>query len=591
MPDHFDYPFDSSKLFRNRRQIKQELSPRSSRSLRIHILSGSTIGELSEFLELFLLNFGIKASITTGQFNAFYDEALYGSDVQSLKPDWVYVHTTIKNVREFPLPSQEERETEKLAQEEAGRLIDVAKALTSNGAKVILNNFENPPFREMGNLSSLSPAGTVSFVRRLNRILGDNAKDFPGVFLNDINYVSSIAGLDKWYDWAYWSAFRYAVAPSCLPWLASSVSSLIAAGEGCTKKALVSDLDNTLWGGMIGDDGAEQIALGPDDAKGEMFSTVQTYLRGLAERGIALAINSKNDQSLAMAGLTSKHSQLPPESISAFCINWTPKSQNMETIAQRLNLNPDSFVFLDDNPAELEEVQRIFPEISCVSYNTSPIEMITKIDRLGYFETVSLSQEDISRIGYYKANLERETFKQTAGTIEDYLSSLQMKSRVSPLAGNILTRAVQLINKTNQFNPTTQRTDQKTLEARLEQGSTIALSADLRDRFGDNGVVSVLLAGISGSTAVIDTWVMSCRVFNRTLEHAIFNVFRSICEDHHIDRIEAAYVPTPKNKYVEELYDKLGFTLKGCEGSRKHYELPLAGALKSLDTFIEVSHD
>lgn len=561
------------------------------RKLKIYVLSGSTVGELKDLIPLFLANFGIETEIRVGEYNTYYEDALFGSNIKEFKPDWVYLHTTIKNINRFPNLDDTSETIDTLIQEEYARLAHVIEALRKQSVKTIVNNFELPLVRNIGNLSSVHPMGHIRFINRLNQNIGESIDAAQGVYLNDINYLSSVVGLDRWFDPNYWHAFKYAVSPFALPWIASSVAATIASAEGATKKVLLCDLDNTLWGGVIGDDDKEGIELGPETPKGEAFQDVQNYVKALRKRGIALAVNSKNDPSLAYTGFDHDYSVLSKDDFSAFLATWNPKSVNVGEIATQLNLGFDSFAFIDDNDAEISEVALNRPEVLSFTYASSPFELAVQIDRLGVFEPTLLSAEDLKRASYYRDNQKREQLMRQASSVEEYLATLAMKAVVAPIGQPERERAVQLINKTNQFNPTTRRTDAPELDRRLDDREDVALYAKLKDKFGDNGIVSILLAGVKGDIAEIDTWVMSCRVFNRQLEHAVFDELVRRCKDKGVKHIVASYQPTEKNGYVQDLYDKLGFERVAEAGDVRRYRFDVVDTWEELNRLIEIEYE
>ncbi|WP_109316457.1 HAD-IIIC family phosphatase [Pseudovibrio ascidiaceicola] len=588
--DLFSYPFKSNELFRSRKKIKKALAPRAKRELKIHVLSGATVGELSDLIEVFLLRFGIQAEISVGDYNQFYEEALFGGQVELTAPDWVYVHTSIKNIRRFPKIFESQNEISTLIETEVKRITDVASKMASSGRKVIINTVEMPELRVMGGVSATRSDGSVNFVRKINEKIVEFVEENDAVFLNDIEYQSSVVGLDRWYDWNYWSAFKYPYSPEVFPWVASSIASTIASAEGASKKLLVCDLDNTLWGGVIGDEGPDQLKLGPDTPKGEMFLQVQSYLSVLKDRGVALAVNSKNELNLAEAGFDLESSALSRDDFAAFYANWKPKSDNIKDIAAGLNLGTDSFVFIDDNKAEIQEVNLNCPEVLAVSYDKNPIELIRQIDRSGFFDPNTISTEDAKRTDYYKKNQRRKQLETQASSIEGYLSSLNMISNIFDVEASSLERVVQLINKTNQFNPTTSRTDHDQLRNRITSRDHIVLAAKLSDQFGDSGIVSALEAKLDGNNATINTWVMSCRVFNRTLEYAIFDMFVERCKAHGVNTISAKYISSAKNKYVKNLYSKLGFDVVEDIAEEKIYKYFVSNSKAKLNKHIEIKY-
>lgn len=590
MLDIFNYPFDASKIFRARGDIRDALAPKASTKIKLYILSGSTTGELPELISVFLLNFGIDAEVRCGDYNTYYEDALFGSEIDEFNPDWAYIHTTFRNIKQLPAPSDTRESVDKLLSDQASIHQQVMAALTKRQCRVIANNFERPLLRVTGSASMSHFAGHLSFVRALNDTISEMVNEADNVYLNDIDYLSSVAGLDSWHNLKYWHAFKYAVGPEHMALLASSIASIIGSVMGKAKKVLVSDLDNTLWGGVIGDDGVDGLDLGPGSARGEQFLDAHHYLQDLRARGIALAVNSKNEDDIAKTGFGHADSALSVDDFASFVANWHPKSENMKTIAQELNLNTDSFVFIDDNEAERAEVTGSHPEIATLSFKKSPMEAILTLERLGLFETETISREDLQRSTYYTANKKRLENTGADLTFDQHLEFLEMRAEIGRINPSNKQRAFQLINKTNQFNPTTKRIDEKTLADRMSSENDILLYARLTDRFGDNGLVSFLLASVEDDVAKIDTWVMSCRVFKRELEMAIFDALVTELDDKNIRKVEGHFIPTAKNGYVTDLYDRLGFECVSTDGEKKHYQLETGECYQPQNRFTKVTH-
>ncbi|MEG2074846.1 MAG: HAD-IIIC family phosphatase, partial [Angelakisella sp.] len=330
-------------------------------------------------------------------------------------------------------------------------------------------------------------------------------------FINDINYLSAICGLDKWNAAAAWHMYKYSPAPDCIPTLCHSVASIIKSALGKNKKALVLDLDNTLWGGVVGDDGAEGIEIGRETPSGQVFYAFQSYLKELHDMGIMLNVNSKNDLENAMAGLRHPSSALSPEDFIIIKANWQNKDRNIAEIAHELNIMPDSLVFIDDNPMERGIVSAMNAGIAVPEIG-QPEDYIRVLDRSGFFETTSFSGDDLHRNDMYKANAVRAQLEQSAGSYEDYLRSLAMTAVIHPFEAIYLPRIAQLTGKSNQFNLTTRRYTTAEIEAVAADEGKIALYGSLADRFGDNGVVSVVIGEKDGNTLDVELWIMSCRV-------------------------------------------------------------------------------
>ena len=447
------------------------------------------------------------------------------------------------------------------------------KIETKLGALVIQNNFDLPPLRPLGNLEGAAAYGRVSFLMRLNAEFANHARTHSRFLIHDIQYLSAQLGLNNWFETTYWYSFHSAISPAATVVLAQSLAAMVKSVFGRSKKCLVLDLDNTLWGGVIGDDGMEGLLLGRDNAAGEAFQDFQHYVKQLQRRGILLAVCSKNDTEIATQGFSHPDSVLRLEDFSAFKANWNPKPDNIREIAFELNIGLDSFVFVDDNPAERALVAAQLPEVSVPDIGSDVTRFAQALERERYFEVNQVEKEDLSRGSYYGANVQRNV---SQGKFEDYcefLDSLEMVAEIAPFAPLYLERITQLINKTNQFNLTTRRCTSAEVQAMAKDPQCLTLYGRLSDRFGDNGLVSVLAGHKAGATLEIDVWLMSCRVLKREMELAMFDALVEQCQARGICKILGVYIPTRKNGMVSGLYNELGFTnIEKAEDGRQVWE-------------------
>ncbi len=590
MESVFKYPLDNKELLIKRKKIKENLLPNSKSKIKVLLLSGSTIGELKDYIYLFLLNNGIEAEISEGTYGTYYEDILYGDIIEDVNPDWIYIHTTSKNILNFPKNDMSLDEVNEGFIQDIQRLENIISKLHGKNINVIINNFEFPLFRNFGSYDFVSEYGYINYINKLNQELLKIVTKYDNIYINDIMFTSSKVGLDNWYDHMYWHGFKYAVSPTALPYIGQSISSIINSVSGSIKKVLVCDLDNTLWGGVIGDDGINGVQVGKGNAKAEMFEELHSFILQLKKRGIVLAINSKNNIELAKEGFSNHGSLLSVDDFAAFVANWEPKSQNMNKIEEELNLLKDSFVFIDDNPAEIGQVSNVYPEIKCVSYDKTPIELIHEICFEGMFEVQCLSEEDRKRADLYKQRSSFNAKAVSALDFDQYLKSLMMKADITITSDDNLERCVQLINKTNQFNPTTFRVNKVDYAKRINECEVIDLCSELSDAYGKNGIVSVLLSVVVGDNVNIDAWVMSCRVFNRGLEYAMFDTFIELCREKGIKSINSCYIPSKKNGYVESLYTKLGFDIVNDASDRRDYTL-LVSNYKKMNDNIEVKYN
>ncbi len=413
-------------------------------------------------------------------------------------------------------------------------------------------------FRLFGNQDCVKYQGRTNFINTLNARFYEYAAQNQNFYINDIQYQSACYGLDQWADPFYWHMYKYALSLPAIPYLATNIANIIKSIYGKNKKALVLDLDNTLWGGVVGDDGAENLEIGQETSMGQVYSEFQKYIKSQKDLGIMLNVSSKNDHENAIAGLNHPDGSLKPEDFILIKANWEPKSRNIEQIATELNILPESLVFLDDNPAEREIVKQHLPGVA-VPEMDRPENYIMAVDRSGYFEVTNMSEDDNKRNDMYKANQERKQTEILFGDYQEYLKSLTMEALIREFEPLYLARIAQLTNKSNQFNLTTKRYSASEIEQTAESEEYITLYGKLEDRFGDNGIVSLLAGHQDGEALHMDLWLMSCRVLKRDMEYAMMDTLVTEAQNRKIHTIFGYYYPTPKNHMVFEFYRQMGF--------------------------------
>ncbi len=404
-----------------------------------------------------------------------------------------------------------------------------------------------------------SPARLIA---RLNAALRDDA-EAAGVHLLAIDEAAARDGIAEWHDPVLWHRAKQEVSPVAGPVYGDLVGRLLGALQGRSAKCLVLDLDNTLWGGVIGDDGLEGIAIGQGSALGEAFLSVQHYAASLARRGVILAVCSKNDEARALSAFE-KHPEmlLRRSDISCFVANWDDKATNLRRIARELNIGIDSLVLLDDNPFERNLVRAELPEVGVPEVpDDDPALMPGILAAAGYFEAVSITDEDRARTAQYAANTEREAAMDASATdLPGYLRSLEMKLTWRRFDRIGLGRIVQLINKTNQFNLTTRRRTEEQVLAVMADPNAFGLQIRLVDRFGDNGIIAIVIGRLdAGRACHIDTWLMSCRVLGRGVETATLALLAEHARALDALSLVGQYLPTAKNAMVAGHYERLGF--------------------------------
>ena len=554
------YPFDPNYILENKRKIKKALLENSETFVekKVAILGGYTTSAIKQIMELFLLNNGIKVSFYESEYNKFYEDAMFdNAELEAFKPDIIYVCTSNRNITRYPSLNDN---VDDLLNNEFEKYKGIWQSLNNRyHCPIIQNNFELPYYRLMGNKEASDIHGKVNFITRLNLLCAEYAQNNENFYICDINYISADYGLKQWSDPFYFHMYKYALNVNAVPYLSFNVANIIKSIFGKNKKGFVLDLDNTLWGGVIGDDGVEGIKVGPEESEGQVYSEFQRYLKEHKQLGVILNIDSKNDYENAIAGLKHPDSELTEDDFVEIKANWDPKDRNFEEIAKELNLLPESLVFVDDNPAERHIVSEQLkgvcaPEIGSIEH------YIEVLDRNGFFEVTTLSKDDLKRNEMYKQNAERAKAEASFSNYKDYLLSLNMKGIIKPFEPMYIERISQLSNKSNQFNLTTHRYTVADIEEIANDENYISLYGKLIDRFGDNGLVSVLIGHIIGDTCEMDLWIMSCRVLKRDLEFAMMDELVKKCKEKGVKKIIGHYYPTAKNNMVKDFYSIQGFS-------------------------------
>jgi FkbH-like protein len=417
-----------------------------------------------------------------------------------------------------------------------------------------------PPVETLfGNFDARFAGSVRTMIERFNhRLLFEVAGETD--LIVDVASLAASVGLNVWNDARDWHKAKLPAAMDATPLYAEHLCRVLGAAKGKSRKALVLDLDNTLWGGVIGDDGVNGIRLGQGSSAGEAFLDIQRYALALRQRGIVLAVCSKNDEANARLPFK-EHPEmlLKEEHIAVFVANWQDKANNIREIAATLNIGIDAIVFLDDNPVERGLVRDILPEVAVPELTEDPADYPGILARAGYFEAVGLSSEDLKRADYYQANAERVSLKKI-GNLEEYLASLEMVATLSPFDAVGRVRIAQLINKSNQFNLTTKRYSENDVARFETDPAKLCLQVRLVDRFGDNGMISVIIFDRGADEWRCDTWLMSCRVLGRRVEEMVLAHIAEAARSAGALRLRGVYLPTKKNSLVADHFAKLGFS-------------------------------
>ncbi|WP_310618958.1 HAD-IIIC family phosphatase [Flexibacterium corallicola] len=577
-----DPPFDRAYLQRYRKKIRRTLKQNMTKPpLHLAILGGSTTHELAQFLEIFLLHEGINVEIYESDYNQFYGEAVFeNSKLNEFNPSIIYLHTSCINIPQWPKLDDTQVQVNERLEQTLEHFKSIWMSLSSKyRATIIQNNFELPFARPLGNLDGTAACGRTRFVRSLNERFAECVSEHSNLIVHDLNYLSSQVGLQHWYDQAQWYAYKYAMNSDAFPDIAHSVAAQVKATLGLGKKAVICDLDNTLWGGVIGDDGVEGIKIGEGNSEGEAYSHFQRYLKNLHERGVLLAVCSKNEPENAKQGFSHPDSTLSLADFAVFEANWNNKDGNIEQIAKTLNIGLDALVFLDDNPSERALVRERLPMVCVPDIGSDVTNYLSTLDRAGLFELVSLNPEDMKRSKMYEHNIQRSKLETQFADYGEFLKSLHMEALIKPFDQISLPRITQLTNKTNQFNLTTQRYGFQEMESFMHSDKHLTLYGRLKDKFGDNGIVSVVLGEQEGEELHLHLWLMSCRVFKRDMEQAMFLCLKEEARQWPVTKLVGHYIPSKKNGLVSMHYQALGFScVEENDQGKSTWEYPLSQA-------------
>ena len=561
MYEFLDYPLNSDYIMRKKKSIKRSLLEKDNFiEKRIAILGGSTTFDIKDILEIFLLAEGIKPIFYESEYNKYYEDALFNKELELFNPEIIYIHTSYRNINYFPEISNSKEEVEELLKKEVEKFHSIWSTLTNKyNCTIIQNNFEYPKNRTLGNFERTSHIGKINFIDKLNGKIVEYAENNNNFYINDINYLSASLGLEKWHDLSMWYGYKYCLSFEAIPYLSKNISNIIKAILGKNKKCIVLDLDNTLWGGVIGDDGVNNIKIGTETAIGEAYTEFQKYVKQLKEIGVVLAVSSKNEDNIAKEGLNLPDMILKEKDFYSIKANWNPKFENISNIAKEINIGVDSIVFMDDNPAERELVKGNLPMVEVPDIGSNIVDYIDHIDKNGYFEIINLSKEDLERNKFYEMNKKRENEKSAYSSYEDFLKSLDMQAEIDFIKPIYTDRIAQLTNKTNQFNLTTKRYTLSDIENISKDSNKIIIYGRLKDKFGDNGLISIIIGKIEEKNLHIDLWLMSCRVLKRDMEKAMLDFLVEYCNKNNIENIYGYYYKTSKNDMVKDHYLELGF--------------------------------
>lgn len=446
--------------------------------------------------------------------------------------------------------------------DEAKRIVQHLRAHSK--AVLFIQTIPNAPHMIFGNEESRQPQGLRRRIQDFNALAAEQAD-----YLVDTAYLADYIGLSHWHNDTFYHMAKLPFDAEHLPAYGNLVARSLALSRGMFGKCLVLDLDNTLWGGVIGDDGLENIKIGQGSAAGEAFLHFQRTVLEYKKRGVILAVCSKNEEAIARSAFREHPAMLLREAdITVFVANWNDKASNIRYIAETLNIGLDSLVFVDDNPAEREQVRQVLPEVAVLELPKNPADYSRALMFSGMLESMRLTAEDLKRTEQYAMLQKGEALLKSSANYDDYLQSLEMTGNISGFDAIGRMRITQLINKTNQFNLTTRRYTEAEVEALEQNPSYLTYQVRLADKFGDHGMIGAVIARLDGDCALIDTWLMSCRVLKRGVENMTMNRLVRDVLARGGKKIVGTYIPTQKNAMVSGFFGGFGFVRseEGADG-------------------------
>jgi FkbH-like protein len=530
-------------------------------SVSVGVLASLSSQILVSIMRLFMATNAINPRFHDGGFDGINAHA-YDADSSfwATRSDILIVFPAVQDIRSWPRLFADADEINTWVQQQAQPLLSIwAQSRRVNpSCQIYTSVFVEPLARQLGNLEAAYPFSRTRCLRLLNQYLMDHRP--PNVTMLDFEYLSAMSGKNQWFDDAAYFTTKQPFSIRLMPMACDYVTNLIAVNRGQIRKCLVVDLDNTIWGGVIGDDGLSGLRLSPSDPLGEAFLAFQSYLLALRERGVLLAACSKNDENLARSVFADHPDMILKEAdFAVFIANWDDKATNIRRIASELNLGTDSLVFFDDNPAEREIVAQFEPSVLVIDVPADPALFIRALQNSFAFEWLQLTLEDRERAKSYDDNKARSKQLSQFADYSSYLKSLEMRATVRPATMDVLPRFQQLVNKTNQFNCRTRRYGDGELSALLNCDDYHLLDVVFSDKFTNFGSVANVILRKIERYLFIENWVMSCRVFKRGLEDATFDAIVTLARQADVDYIAGEYIETAKNSYVKSLFPEFGF--------------------------------
>lgn len=553
---------DYRNILRYAKKFEKIILPQKDK-IKIAVLGSCSIQYFVQVLRMMLYREGICADIYEGEYNGIEMDILNEkSDLYLFRPQLAIILSDFRDLKEMPEYFEPQEAVEKYLKHYDEYYLNLWNTLREKlpDCHIFQTNFVIPVERALGNLEANYTFSSQYIYKRLNDHFVEIHPQF--VTIIDLDYLASLFGKINWFDNSLYVLSKVPFALQYIGYVSDLFVKLITAWLGHVRKCIVLDLDNTLWGGVVSEEGCTGVNIDPNDAEGETYWLFQKYLKVLKSRGILLAVCSKNDLEIAKEPfIKNRNMVLQLSDFAAFKANWNDKADNIIQIAEELNIGVDSLVFFDDNPAEREIVKMMLPKVKVIDVPADPAYYVRALELSRVFEWLQLTREDCHRAETYEKNKQRVELEKVSANYDDYLQALQMHAKISSVSCDTIKRFTQLINKSNQFNLRTRRYLDSYIENIALKEDYKLLTVQLTDKFSDYGIIACVILKKIGQKCVIDTWVMSCRVLKRGLEYWIFQHIYDYACNWKCEAVYGEYIPTPKNSMVKNLYQELGFEL------------------------------
>ncbi len=576
-------PKSIADYFTDHKRIENEKMNRkifSDRTIKIAILSSFTTKGIQEVLNVKCCSLGVLPEFYEAPYNQYAQEILNNqSRLYKFEPDvavlFIDSMTLLGDSFFFPYRLSDEGR-KKMLVEKCNEIIDLVKTLSQNiSGKIILHNFEVPTYSPMGMLENKENFGFIEMMRKLNSRLEGNFKNNSQVFIFDYDSFCSKHGKKQLIDKKMYYLADMKIDLNLIPDLCEDYMGLVKPISSLIKKCIVLDLDNTLWGGIVGEDGLEGIKLGPTP-EGRPFLEFQKYILSLFERGVILAVNSRNNPDDALKVLREHpYMILKEKHFASMKINWNDKITNMKDIAKEINIGLDSMVFLDDDKANREMVKKAIPEVHVVDMPDDPSLFVQTIMNLNEFNVLQITEEDKKKGEMYAAQRKRQELQSSSADISEFLRELNIKVAVARASSFTIPRISQLTQKTNQFNMTTRRYLEEDIEKFSKSDRHLVLSIKVEDKFGDNGIAGAVIIEKCANNWRIDTFLLSCRVLGREIEKAILAFVVEKMKKEGCQKLIGEFIQTKKNESARDFYQSNNFKLVSSSSGIQIWEFDL----------------